>query len=190
MNKKAILCVCVVMAIAVVITLITVSEKSNIGNPVNEKIEIDESLYNNGNVAAEGMEPINKNIVLGNILQEVKEGNERNLTGLTDIEANKLFNLKDYSGLEKKVAQYESEDEYTEIWLIKISKQEQATSIFRMFNERIESLRNEYKDNVKISEIINNEKNIIMKQQNGIAIVIISGNAAEIEKSVDTEFTK
>ena len=67
MNKKAILCVCVVMAIAVVITLITVSEKSNIGNPVNEKIEIDESLYNNGNVAAEGMEPINKNIVLGNI---------------------------------------------------------------------------------------------------------------------------
>ena len=190
MNKKIIIgIVSAIILIAVVISLIVIKldkgNKPNVG-PMGR----DDTLYNNGNTAAEGMEPINKDMVLGDILQQVKENEVKKLTGITDAEAESLINLKEYSGLEKKVARYEDADEFTEIWLFKISKEEQAVNLFRMFNERIESLRDEYKDNEKISEILNNEKNIVMKQQAGIAIVIISDDIEKVETAVDLEFIR
>ena len=74
---------------------------------------------------------------LGNILQDVKEDSNKKITGITDEEANELINLEEYSGLEKKVEKYEDEENFTEVWLFKISEQNQATKIFRKFKYRI-----------------------------------------------------
>ena len=156
----------------------------------NTPIGRDESFYIGGNTASGEMEPINKNMELGNVLQDVKEDSVNQLTGLSDEEANQLIDLGEYAGLEKKVAKYEDEDEFTEVWLFKISEQSQATKIFRKFNHRINELRYQYEENPQISEILNNEKNIVMKQQQGIAIIIISDNVEKVEKAVDKEFLK
>ena len=195
MNKKIVLGVCIALVVAIVIAIIAIALKpDNISN--NEDIENagnkenNESLYNGGNEATEGMEPINKDMVLGDILNQIKKSEVEGLKGISDTEANNLIDLKEYVGLEKKVAKYEDDDEFTEVWLFKISKQEQAVEIFRMFNDRIEDLREEYKNDAKISEILNNENNIKMKQQAGIAIVIISDSASRVERALDVEFVK
>ena len=96
--------------------------------------------------------------------------------------------MKEYKGLEKRVAIYESDTEYTEIWLFKISSEPQALDIFRMFNDRIEDLRKIYATKTAISLIVNNEKNISMKQQNGIVIIIVSNDAENVEKAIDEKF--
>lgn len=190
MKKKIILSVLIVLIIAVVIIVantFTKGDNKDIYFGLNGK---ESSFYTGGNVASEGFDPINKDIVLGDILQEVKDNNIKNLKGVNNTAANGLMDLEWYEGLEKKVAKYESKDEYTEVWLLKISNDSQSVNFFRKFNERIESLRREYKNQKHISNILNNEENIIMKQQDGILVIIISNDAKNIEKSIDNVFLK
>lgn len=190
MNKKIILSICITIVIVIIIAVILTALIKNDNNINNNQTGKETSFYVGGNVASEGLESINKHIILGDILQNVKEENINQLLGIDDSKANELIDLEGYKGLEKKVAKYEDNNEYTEIWLLKISERSQPIKIFRKFNERIESLRYEYKNNSRISKILNNEDNIIMKQQNGIVIIIISNEAKEIEKSIDAIFIK
>lgn len=186
MNKKILIgIIAVVIIVAVVIGI----KITTVNNPVDTKIEKEETFYINGNTAKEGMEPLNTKTVLGDILQSVKTNEIKNLEGISDVEANKMFDLEEYAGLEKKVAKYESKNEYTEIWLIKVSKKEtQAIEIFRKFEERIQALKETYKQNETISEALNSRENIITKCQNDIAIIVISTKAKEVEKAIDLEF--
>lgn len=191
MKKKIILCICIVVIVVLVITLITMSARKDFSQKEeNTPIGKDETFYEGGNEATEEMKPINQNMELGDVLQDVKESSVNKLTGISNEEANELINLGEYEGLEKRVAKYEDEENFTEVWLFKISEQNQASKIFRKFNNRINELRFQYEDNPQISAILNDEKNIVMKQQQGIAIIIISNNIEEVEKAVDKEFLK
>lgn len=169
------------VVIIILINAITKTNKPSI-------IENNYTFYNTGNIASEGMEPVNKEINLGDILQNVKNRVISELLPVKNEEADMLLNLEEYAGLEKRVAKCETQNEYTEIWLLKISKEPQSIDIFRMFNNRIEELKRKYAQNAEISAILNNEKNISMKQQNGIVIIIISNNVENIEKSIDENF--
>lgn len=173
--------IAILVVIVILINAIVKIKNENI-------IKNDYNFYNTGNVASIGMEPINKEINLGDILQNVKNVAIQNLVPIKNEEADILLNLGEYSGLEKRVAKYESKNEYTEIWLLKISKESQSIDLFRMFNNRIEDLKRKYIQNVEISAILNNEKNISIKQQNGIVIIIISNNVENVEKAVDENF--
>lgn len=183
-KAKIVMSVGIVAIISVIVVLIVA-----IVNPckVNEAKE-NYTFYNTGNVAEEGMEPINKEMNLGDLLQNVKSGEVAELKPVKNEIADKLLDLKEYKGLEKRVAIYESDTEYTEIWLFKISSEPQALDIFRMFNDRIEDLRKIYATKTAISLIVNNEKNISMKQQNGIVIIIVSNDAENVEKAIDEKF--
>lgn len=183
-KAKIIMAVGIIAIISVIIILITAIIKKPIDNNIKENY----TFYNTGNVAAEGMEPINKNIDLGDLLQNVKSGEILELAPVTNEMADAYLDLKEYAGLEKRVAKYESKDAYTEIWLFKISNESQSLDIFRMFNDRIEELRKEYASNSSISQILNDEKNISMKQQNGIVIIILSNDVANVEKVIDEKF--
>lgn len=195
MNKKIILGIIGILILAILISVIVLI--------LNRNDEIDEPIENGqtediengqiediGNTAVEGMEPLNKIINLTDVLKNVKDIAINGLKVISDIEANELIHLDEYEGLEKRVAMHESEDEYTEIWLLKISEDEQASKIFRKFDKRIEDLRMQYSDNQKISEMLKNEKNISMKLQGKIAIVIISNDVENVEKAVDEEILK
>ena len=185
MKKKIILSILIVLIIAVVIALAAKFEKDDNNDINNDLVGKEISFYQGGNEAMKGLEPLNNDIVLGDILQEVKDNNVKELKGLTDTEINGLMELEWYNGLEKRVAKYESKDEYTEIWLIKLSNDSQALEFFRKFNE---SLRNDYKTESKLSTILNDEENIIMKKQDEVLVIIISNDAKEIEKSIDNVF--
>lgn len=182
--KKIILVIGSIIVIASIIAVIANLQKDS--NIKDNEI----GIIQGGNTAAEGMEPINQTIVLNDILQHIKNDEVNKLEAIEDNEANELLNLRNYVGLEKRVAQYIGEDEFTEVWLLKISEEAQAIDLFRMFDERIQNLRNEYKDNANIMEILQDENNIILKQQSGIVIMIISDDAENVEKSIDIEFLK
>lgn len=183
-KAKIVMGVGIVAIISVIVVLIVA-----IINPckVNE-VKENYTFYNTGNVAEEGMEPINKEMNLGDLLQNVKSGEVAELKPVKNETADELLDLKEYKGLEKRVAIYESDTEYTEIWLFKISSEPQALDIFRMFNDRIEDLRKIYATKITISPIVNNEKNISMKQQNGIVIIIVSNDVENVEKAIDEKF--
>lgn len=184
-TKKGIICVLgIILIIVATVTIIITKDKGNKQNNENDIIQ------NNGNVAAEDMNPINTTTSLTNILQTVKDNNTKELVAIEDSKANELMDLKEYVGLEKKVAQYISTEELTEIWLFKISKESQSLDLFRMFDDRIETLKRENKDKPQILSILEDSQNIIIKQQNGIVIMIISNDAKNIEKSVDANFIR
>ena len=141
-----------------------------------------------GNIPEEGMEPINETLSLGSIMQSVQLNSVKNLVAVEDSKANELLNLREYVGVEKMVARYVSDEEFTEIWLLKVSEEGQAPILFRIFNERINDLKTEYAGNNKIIDILNTENNIRIKQQSGIVVVIISNDAENIEKTIDANF--
>lgn len=142
----------------------------------------------NGNVPDEGMEPINETLSLGSIMQSVQENVVENLVAVEDEVANELLNLREYVGVEKMVARYVSNEEFTEIWLLKVSEEGQAPILFRIFNERINNLKTEYQGNENITRILNDYNNIRIKQQSGIVVIIVSNDAENIEKTIDANF--
>lgn len=173
----------IVILVVIVILIFGILKLKN-----SSSIEDVYTFYNTGNTATIGMEPINTEINLGDLLQNVKNKAIENLQPVKDEDANMLLNLEEYLGLEKRIAKYETENEYTEIWLLKISQENQAIDIFRMFNNRILDLKKEFGQNERINEILNNEKNISMKQQNGIVVIIVSNNLENVENAIDECF--
>ena len=183
-KKKIIFILGIILVILAIILFICTNRKDGIIDVEDYKFQ------DNGNMAAEGMEPINKTIKLGKLMQDVKDQNIDKLIGIEDSKANELLNLREYVGLEKMVAQYVDNENFTEIWLFKISKEAESIDLFRIFNSRIDALKNQYKNNETINSILANEQNIVIKQQNGIVIIIVSNEAESIEKVIDANFVK
>lgn len=180
--KKVIFVIGILMIIISIIAIIFLNRKDNIIEGPNNDFQ------GESNSAGASMKPINTAIELKDILQDVKNDSIGKLVPIEDSKANEMLNLRNYVGLEKMVAQYVSDNEFSEIWLLKISEESQVLDLFRIFNERIETLKEEYKNDEVISSIIKNEKNIIIKQQYGIVIMIISNEAENIEQIIDSNF--
>lgn len=180
--KKIIFVIGIIMLIVAIVAITMIKVNKNVIEKNNNEI-IGES-----NAAEENMEPINTTIALKDILQEVKNDVNDKIVVLEDNKANELVDLKKYVGLEKMVAQSIDDNKFLEVWLVKISKESQSVDLFRIFNKRIENLKEEYKHDEIISNVIRNESNIVIKQQNGIVIMIISNDVNDVENVIDSKF--
>ena len=76
------------------------------------------------------------------------------------------------------------EEHYQEIAVIKLLSEEQSDKIIEKFILRYEELKQEANKN-NVTSIKNN---IVMKQQAGIGIFIVSENRLELEKEIDGYF--
>ena len=119
------------------------------------------SFDEGGNIAAPGFEPLNEEIKLSNLLLAVRGDGFKNLKGINDDDANRLVDLRDFEGLEKRVAISDSQNEYTEIWLLKISDRSQIVDLFDVLSERVDSLGVDSSD-------------FILKVQDDIVIFVVS----------------
>ena len=165
-ERKRILLISITVSLVIVVLGSIITTQQIIKN---EKLQ--SAFLIGGNIANAGMEPLNNNTNLNKTMQNMRDYKLQNLKGISDINANKLLDLDEYKGLEKRVAVSESENEYSEIWLIKLSKKDDEVGIFEKFKSRSEILTSEGK--------IDSANAVSMSVQNNIAVVVLANDADE-----------
>ena len=165
-ERKRILLISITVSLVIVVLGSIITTQQIIKN---EKLQ--SAFLIGGNIANSGMEPLNNNTNLNKTMQNMRDYKLQNLKGISDTNANKLLDLDAYKGLEKRVAISEDENEYSEIWLVKLSKKDDEVGIFEKFKSRSEILTSEGK--------IDSADAVSMNVQNDIAIVVLANDADE-----------
>lgn len=101
---------------------------------------------------------------------------------------NNSYSFGNYKDLQMEIRSNESEDAFKEVAIVKIGDNEQSMDLFQVMIGRLNTLKEKYKDNEKILSVLNNNDNIVLKQQGGVLIFIVAENAKEIEAEVDKSF--
>lgn len=146
----------------------------------NEKVPEDENVITN---------PVNENFEMSTALTAMDAVvADTNLTKLSDSEIKEKYNFGKYEGLEKLVASNETEDGVSEIAMVKLGDMEQSSDILLMFIDRINDLKEKYADNPEMIKLLTTQDSYIIKQQAGVAVMIIGDSAKEIEAEFDKNF--
>lgn len=153
-----------------------ITPNENGGNVVqNQETNTIDFIVNNLGVDADMG---NKSIDFNSILKKVKAEHVKDLKGIANEDIDIRVKVFEVDHLEYSYAVDEKEDSYTEIWLAKTSMRED-NMILEGFIRRA--------DDFRFSKI---NPEIIIKEEAGIAMLIISNKASEIEKTIDSEITK
>ena len=113
---------------------------------------------------------------------------ETKLSPLSADDIEQKYSFGKYKGLQKVAASETSDKEINEIIMVKLGDMEQSTDILLKFVDRLTKLKDEYAQNEDIQKILNSQESLVMKQQAGIAVMIISPKAADIEAKFDEVF--
>lgn len=127
---------------------------------------------------------LNEEYNLANVTNEIKTDSMKVLSK-SEIETKYNFGN---SNLEVAVMQEETQENYEEIAIAKLSDEKQIYEIQETMLKRVENLKEEYKNNETIKNILENDKNIKIKVQDGIAILIISIKSEEKMQIFDSTF--
>lgn len=142
--------------------------------------------------------PINKTVDLSSVFEEIEkiEGMKKEtvegVSGEEPIENPEEPNKKEikdeenidfgnYNVLEKKAIVKTTDEYVNEVWMIKLGNINQQEHVARLLGNRVQKLRNAFAEDAMQTAIINKA---IIKQENGIVIMIISPNEKEIEKAI------
>lgn len=170
MNKKKIILISalVILIIVVIIVISILNPSSNtivMSKPINEKLSL-ENVF----------EKLNQ-------LEDFEFEYEENLKENPEKE----IDFKEYDVLEKKAIVQTNDEVVNETWMIKLGSYEQQEEVCRILGNRIQKLKNAFSDNPAQLAII--EKAII-KQEDGVVIMIISKDAKTIEEAIAKEMKK
>lgn len=133
-------------------------------------------------------EPFNKDFNIDSTLSSVASISgldEKTKMSEDEIKAN--YNLGKYEGLQREIRSKITDDSITEIIIIKIGENEQTQDLFQKVAGRLTQLQQKYAENDKITSILNNGDNVIIKQQAGVLIGIIAENAKEIDAQINEQ---
>ena len=131
-------------------------------------------------------EPIYEDFPMDEALSEMEgllEGIE--LTKLSASEIEDKYHFGTYKDLKMIVASDETDTSISEIAIVRLNDMEQSTDILLKFLDRKEALKEKYAENEKMQEILSAEDSVIIKQQQGIAVMIIGENAKDLEMQFD-----
>lgn len=101
--------------------------------------------------------------------------NEDIAKGVDEIDFN------EYNVLEKKALVYTTDENVNEIWMIKLGNYNQQEDVCRMLGKRVRKLKSAFENKEAQLKILNEA---IIKQEEGIVIMIISPDAKEIEEKI------
>lgn len=162
MNKKKIISIGVlvigIVSVIIVVSLILNKKGPSIivSKPLNEKVNLEEVLKN--------VEETDSDVE-----------NEDIAKGVDEIDFN------EYNVLEKKALVYTTDENVNEIWMIKLGSYNQQEDVCRMLGQRVRKLKSAFENNEAQLKILNEA---IIKQEEGIVIMIISPDAKEIEEKI------
>ena len=129
--------------------------------PLNEAYDLTASINNMQNTIGDS----------ARLLTEEEVAQKYNLEGLEETEKNVLINV--------------SETSYEEIAIIKLTSTEQVFPVQKMMNDRLQSLKEEYKENTEISAMLENNENVKIKILDNVGIFIVSSNAESLLHTFD-----
>ena len=162
MNKKKIISIGVlvigIVSIIIVVSLILSRKGPSIivRKPLNEKVNLEEVL--------KSVEEVDSDIE-----------NEDIAKGVDEIDFN------EYNVLEKKALVYTTDENVNEIWMIKLESYNQQEDVCRILGQRVQKLKSAFENNEAELKILNEA---IIKQEEGIVIMIISPDAKEVEEKI------
>ena len=165
MNKKKIISIGVlvigIVSIIIVVSLILSRKGPSIivRKPLNEKVNLEEVL--------KSVEEVDSDIE-----------NEDIAKGVDEIDFN------EYNVLEKKALVYTTDENVNEIWMIKLESYNQQEDVCRILGQRVQKLKSAFENNEAELKILNEA---IIKQEEGIVIMIISPDAKEVEEKIAKE---
>ena len=154
-------------------------------------------INNNCEVPIEDITPVNNQVNLDKIFEEVEkiQGMEnQNESG--DIPTNSEDNESDtsnkvkpeeeidfgrYKGLEMKAIVNTTDTTINEVWMIKLGNINQQEDVCRILGRRIQKLKNAFREDEAQTRILNEA---VIKQEDGIVIMVIAQNKNEIEKTI------
>lgn len=161
MNKKKIISVGVlvigIVSVIIVVSLILNPKEPSIivRKPLNEKVNLEEVL---------------KSLEIDSYIE-----NEDIAKGVDEID------FSEYNVLEKKALVYTTDENVNEIWMIKLGSYNQQEDVCRILGQRVQKLKSAFENNEAQLKILNEA---IIKQEEGIVIMIISPDAKEVEEKI------
>ncbi len=187
--------------IAVIAVFINLGEKDQkvISKPINEKVNLAEVF--NEIEKIEGFEDI-KSMENGNGFSGENEMNNLNEDELPNIIesgekkenienqekiAEEEIDLGKYNVLEKKAIVKTNDDYINEVWMIKLGDYSQQEEVCRLLGNRIRKLKQGFSDNEEQMQIL---EQAVIKQEDGIIIMVISPKADEVAKTIEKEMNK
>lgn len=130
--------------------------------------------------------PLNENIKLENVFDKIERIEEIEDTNDYIKEAEEI-DFKEYNVLEKGAIVNTTEELVDEIWLIKLGSLQQQEEVCRILGTRVQKLKNAFENNKEQMNILNNA---VIKQEDGIIIMILSSDAKQIEETIANEMKK
>ena len=91
------------------------------------------------------------------------------------------IDFNEYNALEKKALVYTTDENVNEIWMIKLGNYNQQEDVCRILGQRVQKLKSAFENNEAQLKILNEA---IIKQEEGIVIMIISPDAKEVEEKI------
>lgn len=152
------------------------------------KNETDNKVPNNDqtqNIEMPKEKPLNENYDLDKAINDMQSTMGETTMKLTEEEISQKYNLNGLEGTEKDVLINVSENDYEEIAIIKLTKEDQVFPVQKMLNERLETLKEEYAENAEILPILTNSENVKIKILDNVGVFVISTRADELIQSFD-----
>ena len=162
MNKKKIISIGVlvigIVSVIIVVSLILNKKGPSIivSKPLNEKVNLEEVL--------KSIEKVDSDVANEDIAKGVEE-----------------IDFNEYNALEKKALVYTTDENVNEIWMIKLGNYNQQEDVCRILGQRVQKLKSAFENNEAELKILNEA---IIKQEEGIVIMIISPDAKEVEEKI------
>lgn len=152
-----------------------------------EKEKVEELPTNNSQVENKIENNIEENKVFNieNAFEEVEEVSILDEdTKMSNENIEKEFNFNEIEVEEKEIRSKQTENEISEIGIVKLKSNEQTEAAMKVFLERHAKLQEKYANNEEMLNIINNSENYILKQEGGYVIFILSEDAQKIESEM------
>lgn len=155
------------------------------------------SMLNNSQNKIVISKPINEKVSLENVFQKLGELEEPEISGDTENEQIQKEPLKEnpeeeidfakYNVLEKKAIVKTNDQIVDEVWMIKLGSYDQQEEVCKILGNRVQKLKNAFANNP--TQLANLE-NAVIKQEDGIIIMIISENVKTLEETIAKEMKK
>ena len=134
-------------------------------------------------------EPLNADFAESEVANTMKALNaETTYKQFSEAEIEEKYEFGKYKNLEKIVVSEETDTSISEIVIVKLGDMEQSTDILMKFVDRLNDLKAKFAENKEVLDMLNTQDSFIIKQQAGVAVMILGPNAKAMEAEFDKAF--
>lgn len=177
--QKSLLGFCIVLVVIILVIIATKTDNDTVkieSKPINTRVNLETVFKAIEQIEGfENYEEMMSGEIVEDISGEAKWADEEEI----DFGA--------YGVLEKKAKVNTTEEFVNEVWMIKLGKYEQQEAVCRLLGTRLQKLKAAFAEDEQQSKIL---QSAVIKQEDGIVIMIISPNVEELEETIAKEMEK